>query len=49
MPSTPAPSPDDPPPQGGWALVVHGGAGVITPADLSPAQEAAYRGAMARA
>ena len=32
-----------------WALVVHGGAGIITRADLSPAQEAAYRGAMAAA
>ena len=32
-----------------WALVVHGGAGIITRADLSPAQEAAYRDAMATA
>jgi beta-aspartyl-peptidase (threonine type) len=32
-----------------WALVAHGGAGIITRADLSPAQEAAYRGAMAAA
>ena len=32
-----------------WALVVHGGAGVITRDDLSPAQEEAYRAAMAAA
>jgi beta-aspartyl-peptidase (threonine type) len=32
-----------------WALVVHGGAGIITRADLSPAQEAAYSGAMVAA
>jgi beta-aspartyl-peptidase (threonine type) len=30
-----------------WALVVHGGAGVITRGDLKPEQEAAYREAMA--
>jgi len=30
-----------------WALVAHGGAGVITHADLRPEQEAAYREAMA--
>lgn len=31
-----------------WALVVHGGAGVIERKDLSPAQDKAYREAMAR-
>ena len=31
-----------------WALVVHGGAGVIERKDLTPEQEAAYRGAMTR-
>lgn len=31
-----------------WALVVHGGAGVIERKDLSPAQEKAYREAMAK-
>jgi beta-aspartyl-peptidase (threonine type) len=30
----------------GWALVAHGGAGVITRGDLQPEQEAAYREAM---
>lgn len=29
-----------------WALVVHGGAGVIERSDLKPEQEAAYRGAL---
>lgn len=33
----------------GWAIVVHGGAGVIERKDMSPAQEAAYRAAMDRA
>ena len=32
-----------------WALVAHGGSGVIDRGDLSPEQEAAYRGAMAAA
>ena len=32
-----------------WAIVVHGGAGVIERKDLSPEQEAAYRAAMNRA
>jgi beta-aspartyl-peptidase (threonine type) len=32
-----------------WAIVVHGGAGVIERKDLSAEQEAAYRAAMARA
>jgi L-asparaginase / beta-aspartyl-peptidase len=31
-----------------WAIVVHGGAGVIERADLKPEQEAAYRAAMTR-
>ena len=31
-----------------WAIVVHGGAGVIERADLSPDQEAAYRSALTR-
>lgn len=31
-----------------WAIVVHGGAGVIERADLTPQQEAAYRQAMGR-
>ena len=31
-----------------WALVVHGGAGVIERKDLTPAQDAAYREALAR-
>jgi beta-aspartyl-peptidase (threonine type) len=30
-----------------WALVVHGGAGVIERKDLSPEQDKAYRAAMA--
>ena len=29
-----------------WAIVVHGGAGVIERKDLSPEQETAYRAAM---
>jgi beta-aspartyl-peptidase (threonine type) len=33
---------------GAWALVAHGGAGVIDRADLKPEQEAAYRGALGR-
>ncbi|HEY7639275.1 MAG TPA: isoaspartyl peptidase/L-asparaginase [Steroidobacteraceae bacterium] len=32
-----------------WAIVVHGGAGVVERKDLSPEQEAAYRAAMNRA
>ncbi|WP_374572749.1 isoaspartyl peptidase/L-asparaginase family protein [Phenylobacterium sp.] len=32
-----------------WAIVVHGGAGVIERRDLTPAQEAAYRAAMTKA
>ena len=32
-----------------WAIVVHGGAGVIERKDLSPEQEAAYRAGMNRA
>lgn len=31
-----------------WAIVVHGGAGVIERADLTPQQEAAYRAAMTK-
>ena len=31
-----------------WAIVVHGGAGVIERKDLTPEQDAAYRAAMAR-
>jgi len=33
----------------GWALAIHGGAGVIRRADLRPEQEQAYREALARA
>ena len=33
----------------GWALVVHGGSGVIARADLKPEQDVAYRCALARA
>ena len=32
-----------------WAIVIHGGAGVITPDSMTPEQEAAYRAAMLRA
>ena len=32
-----------------WALVLHGGAGVIERKELTPEQDAAYRGALARA
>lgn len=32
-----------------WSIVVHGGAGVIERANLTPEQDAAYRAAMARA
>ena len=32
-----------------WSLVLHGGSGVIDRADLKPEQDAAYRGALARA
>lgn len=32
-----------------WAIVVHGGAGIIDRKDMSPETEAAYRAAMARA
>lgn len=32
-----------------WAIVIHGGAGVIERKDMSPETEAAYRAAMARA
>src|SRR5690606_33810083 len=32
-----------------WALAIHGGAGVIERADLSPEQDAAYRAALDRA
>jgi beta-aspartyl-peptidase (threonine type) len=32
-----------------WALVIHGGAGLIGRGDLSPGQETAYRGALAKA
>lgn len=32
-----------------WAIVVHGGAGVIERKDLTPEQDAAYRAAMAKA
>jgi beta-aspartyl-peptidase (threonine type) len=31
-----------------WAIVVHGGAGVIKPGDLRPEQDRAYRAALAR-
>jgi beta-aspartyl-peptidase (threonine type) len=37
------------PPAADWALVAHGGAGVIGRGDLTPEQERAYRDAMARA
>src|ERR1700756_3586176 len=37
-----------PPSQPQWAIVVHGGAGVIERRDLSPAQDAAYRAALGR-
>lgn len=33
----------------GWSLAIHGGAGVIERASLSPAQDAAYRAALTRA
>ncbi|MDP2747725.1 isoaspartyl peptidase/L-asparaginase family protein, partial [Pseudomonas sp.] len=33
----------------GWAIAIHGGAGVIERKDLTPETEAAYRAAMARA
>jgi beta-aspartyl-peptidase (threonine type) len=33
----------------GWSLVVHGGSGVIDRADLTPAQDRAYREALVRA
>jgi beta-aspartyl-peptidase (threonine type) len=39
--------PEPPPPR--WSIVVHGGAGVIERADLSPEVEAQYRAAMQRA
>ena len=32
-----------------WAIVIHGGAGVIERKDLTPGQEAAYRGSLTRA
>lgn len=32
----------------GWSLVLHGGAGVIAPDAITPAQDAAYRGALTR-
>lgn len=35
-------------PGGHWAIVIHGGAGVIERANLDPATEAAYRAALAR-
>lgn len=35
--------------QSKWAIVIHGGAGVIERKDMSPETEAAYRAAMARA
>jgi len=38
-----------PPPVHHWALVMHGGAGVIARADLGPAGEAAYRASLAEA
>lgn len=37
------------PEMAGWSLAVHGGAGVIERASLSPEQDAAYRAALARA
>jgi beta-aspartyl-peptidase (threonine type) len=37
------------PPVRHWALVMHGGAGVIARADLGPAGEAAYRASLAQA
>jgi beta-aspartyl-peptidase (threonine type) len=37
-----------PPSRTQWAIVVHGGAGVIERKDLSPDQDAAYRAAMGR-
>lgn len=36
-------------PQGHWAIVVHGGAGDITPGVLGPEGEAAYRASLAKA
>jgi beta-aspartyl-peptidase (threonine type) len=30
-----------------WSLIIHGGAGIILPTDLSPAQDCAYRAALA--
>ena len=38
-----------PPPATRWSLVVHGGAGVIERANLTPEVEAQYRAAMQRA
>ncbi|MBX7248960.1 MAG: isoaspartyl peptidase/L-asparaginase [Caulobacteraceae bacterium] len=39
----------DPAPPARWAIAVHGGAGVIERADLTPEQDAAYRAAMQHA
>jgi beta-aspartyl-peptidase (threonine type) len=43
------PQPSAAAPASKWAIVVHGGAGVIEHSSLKPEQEAAYRQAMARA
>ena len=43
----PKPAPVAPRPE--WAIVIHGGAGIIERKDMSPETEAAYRAAMARA
>jgi beta-aspartyl-peptidase (threonine type) len=45
-PPAPAPSAAAPPARPQWALVVHGGAGVIERAQMTPENEAAYRAAM---
>ena len=42
--AAPAPAPTSPAPR--WALVVHGGAGIIERAQMTPETEAAYRAAM---
>jgi beta-aspartyl-peptidase (threonine type) len=45
----PAKPPTQPPAKPGWAIVIHGGAGVIARASMDAATEAAYRAAMGRA
>ena len=44
--TVPMPSPPNPAPPPAWALVVHGGAGVIERAQMDAQTEAAYRAAM---